>query len=586
MSERAIAVAIKPAAPVLSQVPSGLLQRQCACGQHTMGEECEGCKRNHSTLQRKSAGGRLATVPPIVSDVLQSPGQPLDPITRAFFETRFRHDFSRVRVHAGTQAAESARAVNAVAYTAGTDVVFGQGLYMPGQGTGLRLIAHELSHVVQQSGQPREAPGMAQAKLTVNEPGDMYEQEADRVADQVMTMPLPPNSKSGTGLPAHEPAPVVQQRAQGPSTGPALQRKLVEHRVTGLLQRDEGPAVHTSRAAAPYEKSSPYAESMYRRAGLLEAANAVRKCREGDCSHVLTEAEAYNAYRTGRLSAGFGDPPAGETKASSQMGFVAAGGLAAPAAETATSVVAKTALERAALQWGTAEVVEGGAAAAPGVAAGTVAIPVALGVYLVIATVDLIGYMNFQVALHRQGYIILPNALGVCIGSCHQPAAPDFQPIDPTVHRPPRPSTGQPPSPFGDVDVEALRRWIESTPTEARRKKQDPTQQPAPQPVPAPRPTPRPKSRKCTDEEVDRLHEAMKKLCDQVRGCNPQTDTCATATAKVSAYYACISARVDLQKNCFSKGDPDYEGHMQQIAQLYAGLRECLAVMTAKCKGL
>jgi hypothetical protein len=82
--------------------------------------------------------------------VLNSPGQPLNGGTRAFMEPRFGHDFSRVRVHADAKAAESAQAVNALAYTVGTDVVFGNGQYEPATANGQRLLGHELAHVVQQ----------------------------------------------------------------------------------------------------------------------------------------------------------------------------------------------------------------------------------------------------------------------------------------------------------------------------------------------------------------------------------------------------------------------------------------------------
>ena len=86
----------------------------------------------------------------MVHEVLRSPGQPLDGSTRAFFEARFGHDFSRVRVHADERAGESARSVQALAYTVGNDVVFGRGQYAPRTEPGRRLIAHELAHTVQQ----------------------------------------------------------------------------------------------------------------------------------------------------------------------------------------------------------------------------------------------------------------------------------------------------------------------------------------------------------------------------------------------------------------------------------------------------
>jgi hypothetical protein len=87
----------------------------------------------------------------IVDDVLRSPGQPIDNATRAFMERRIGHDFSRVRVHTDARGVESAQAVNALAYTVGRDIVFGAGQYAPGTTAGKRLLAHELTHVAQQT---------------------------------------------------------------------------------------------------------------------------------------------------------------------------------------------------------------------------------------------------------------------------------------------------------------------------------------------------------------------------------------------------------------------------------------------------
>jgi peptidoglycan hydrolase-like protein with peptidoglycan-binding domain len=103
-----------------------------------------------------ASSGRAA--PAIVHEVLGSPGWPLDRGTRSFMEQRFGHDFGRVRVHTGARAAESARAVAARAYTVGNDVVFGAGAYAPSAPEGARLLAHELTHVLQQgSGVVRRA---------------------------------------------------------------------------------------------------------------------------------------------------------------------------------------------------------------------------------------------------------------------------------------------------------------------------------------------------------------------------------------------------------------------------------------------
>ncbi len=83
-----------------------------------------------------------------------SGGSPLDAETRAFMEPRFGHNFGQVRVHTDEEAAASARTVRALAYTVGRDIVFAAGQYHPGTQSGRRLLAHELTHVVQQSDSP------------------------------------------------------------------------------------------------------------------------------------------------------------------------------------------------------------------------------------------------------------------------------------------------------------------------------------------------------------------------------------------------------------------------------------------------
>jgi hypothetical protein len=120
-------------------------------------------------------------VPPIVHDVLRSPGQPLDGETRAFMEPRFGWDFSRVRVHTDALAGESARAVGALAYTVGNDVAFARGEFAPRSPAGRRLLAHELVHVAQQGAVP------AGGGLTVGSPNSEAEQTAERESDAVVS---------------------------------------------------------------------------------------------------------------------------------------------------------------------------------------------------------------------------------------------------------------------------------------------------------------------------------------------------------------------------------------------------------------
>ena len=151
MSERAATVQqAKSAAPTKR---GAVLQRACACGKHTTDQngECTECRKKRLGLQRRAIGRGPDVAPPIVHDVLRSPGRPLDDETRGFMESRFGHDFSGVRVHTDGRAAQSAQAVNALAYTVGNHVAFDAGQYAPGTPAGRDLLAHELAHVVQQS---------------------------------------------------------------------------------------------------------------------------------------------------------------------------------------------------------------------------------------------------------------------------------------------------------------------------------------------------------------------------------------------------------------------------------------------------
>ena len=114
--------------------------------------KCSACEEEER-LQKRPNGPQPseAEAPAIVHWALRSPGKPLDAGSRNFFEARFAHDFSQVRVHHGATAEQSASAIGAHAYTVGRHIVFGRGQYAPATASGQRLLAHELTHVVQQS---------------------------------------------------------------------------------------------------------------------------------------------------------------------------------------------------------------------------------------------------------------------------------------------------------------------------------------------------------------------------------------------------------------------------------------------------
>jgi len=137
-----------------------------------------------------------------VHEVLSSQGQSLGSETRDFFEPRFGRDLSSVRVHTNAKAAESARAVNALAYTVGRDVVFGHGQYAPHTVAGRHLLAHEFTHTIQQSDGLRGESG-----LRIGDSSGTAEREAARTADAVMTGPAPAVVQRERSLARQTPAP-------------------------------------------------------------------------------------------------------------------------------------------------------------------------------------------------------------------------------------------------------------------------------------------------------------------------------------------------------------------------------------------
>ena len=151
-------------------------------------------------VQAAQPGGPHAAAgeaPAGVREALRSPGQPLDTATRAYFEPRFRRDFSGVRVHTDTDAAASARKLAARAYTLGSDIVFSAGAFSPGTSAGRRLLAHELVHTAQQRG------GAAAQTPSVSSPADAAEREADAAAAAALagrSMPLTARPPAGQVL--------------------------------------------------------------------------------------------------------------------------------------------------------------------------------------------------------------------------------------------------------------------------------------------------------------------------------------------------------------------------------------------------
>lgn len=165
--------------------------------------------------------GREGFAPAIVHEVLSSAGEPLSNPTRSFFESRLGHDFSRVRIHNDARAAESARAVNARAYTVGRNVVLGPGAPAPEEARSRELLAHELVHTVQQDGR-RSA---FTARIKVNHPDDEFEQEARRFSRGIFSSSISVSAPRWNMAKASPPA---LQRDIDPIDDPTRYKKIHE----------------------------------------------------------------------------------------------------------------------------------------------------------------------------------------------------------------------------------------------------------------------------------------------------------------------------------------------------------------------
>jgi Domain of unknown function (DUF4157)/Pretoxin HINT domain len=142
--------------------------------------KCEECKKEE--IQRQGEGNISAIPEGFESAMQRSAGNPLDGETRSFMESRFGEDFSDVEVHTDSAAADAAKLVQAQAFTAGRGIYFGRGRYQPQAMEGKKLLAHELTHVVQQ----QETATSAMMKPVLDSPNNSLEDEANTIAEEVV----------------------------------------------------------------------------------------------------------------------------------------------------------------------------------------------------------------------------------------------------------------------------------------------------------------------------------------------------------------------------------------------------------------
>lgn len=302
MSERAISA--QPSAPSYRNANRhSLLQRRCACGTHTAaGGGCAECARKQSRLQRALAVGasndqleleaeRVAdqvlarpahsavssappriqrharqapvgsdTAPASVDRALASSGRPLEPELRQDMEQRFGRDFSQVRVHSGSSAAHSAREVNANAYTVGNSIVFGAGRFAPAEPEGRRLIAHELTHVVQQQGTGRCGPP------PVSFPARRLSTESVRSLQRDLATPPPavPAAARPALTPAQIQAAIAFNRARYNEANTRLIQNLLGGPVTGVWAEENIEAIAATQEQYGLQKDGRVGDATFR----------------------------------------------------------------------------------------------------------------------------------------------------------------------------------------------------------------------------------------------------------------------------------------------------------------------------------
>ncbi len=207
-------------------------------------------------LQRKAGNGAVAQLleedRSPVHDVIGSGGRPLEPEVRTDMESRLGHDFSDVRIHDDSAANASAGAVNAHAYTVGSNVVFQRDTYDPTSAQGKTTLAHELTHVVQQRSGPVDGTSVP-GGIKVSDPGDRFEREASANAERVMSAPAPVQTLVDSDAAAITPA--VQRHAEedeAPVQGLFVQRE-------GETEEDEEPVqgLFVQREGEEEEEEAP-----------------------------------------------------------------------------------------------------------------------------------------------------------------------------------------------------------------------------------------------------------------------------------------------------------------------------------------
>nr|WP_079176549.1 DUF4157 domain-containing protein [Streptomyces sp. MUSC 14] len=214
--------------------PDAVIALQQLIGNAAVGEALSRARAEHTDVAERQTAS--------VHEVLRSPGRPLGDAVRADMESALGADFSDVRVHTDRAAHESAASVAAQAYTSGSHIVFRRGRYDTASDAGREVLAHELTHVVQQRRGPVAGTDTG-GGLAISDPSDRFEREAERVAADVMA-----------GAPAAAPSPAPHVGAALPVARLISVDEFRRRTAVGLLEKRGSSIVRVEDALAAYHR--------------------------------------------------------------------------------------------------------------------------------------------------------------------------------------------------------------------------------------------------------------------------------------------------------------------------------------------
>ena len=605
--------------------PTAAAPRACGCDpSSSSGGECAECKAKEkpavSTVQRKPVSSEMNAVDaPSAEQVLQSTGQPLDRATRAFMEPRFGHDFSEVRVHTSQPAAESASALQARAYTHGRDIVFGVNQYQPQSHEGQALLAHELSHVIQQG---HAGPFPDEHNSADNPTGDLQLSIMPGV-ETIARDPDPPDAGVPSSDAADAGTPQTDPMDAGAGASPdspggerySRQAACVARLGGCITTRDAGMVEdaditnynETCRAQTRYEgnniRPSEVECRQYTSGQLVDPAKIQRlqaltmqyvtRLQRGELGRADVERidaalrRACNALRSTGMplpempaapEAPSGMGPDAQVLALGMVGLTPtgpvtggppAGLLAGEALSGGTAVAEGTAATATAVGEGAATataVGEGAAVATTAVEGGVAAETVVAG-----AGAAAFAEALLIIAIAAAALLVIAGVLWLV----YELLTAEDPHIDPRVPE------------VLDESIETIEHTLENA--------RPPVAGPAREAAPVPEIGELPNQRRhpnqtCRNEVLDRLQDEMHRTCDSIPGpsCSPSRSAkmlaripCSVIRQRIEAFRECLRKRQEIQDTCFG-GIPDAR-HVPPMEQINQGLANCERLAAVNC---